>query len=79
MKEEDLSIKRIAELHREVMAQKKDLYTFLKKRLPDLSTKERLNVLAAVLNDHFDDYTFNQNDELKDGGYVIKRFFPKSG
>lgn len=78
MSGEDLSVEKIAALHREVRDQKDDLYTFLKKRFPKLSIEERLKLLAAVLNDHFDDYAFDPNDELKDEGYVIKRFFPKT-
>ena len=78
MKAPDLSEARIADLHREVMAQERDLYTFLKGRFPDLPVEERLKYLAAVLNDHFDDYRFDADDELRDEGYVIKRFYPRT-
>ena len=78
MNEEDLSPERIAALHREVMAQGEDLYTFLKKRFPGVPIEDRLKYLATVLNDHFDDYVFETDDELRDEGYVVKRFFPKN-
>jgi hypothetical protein len=70
-------VETIAGLHERVMKQRDDLYTFLRREFPDMPVETRLKYLAAILNDHFDDYVFDENDELRDGGYVIKRFRPK--
>ncbi|WP_456452215.1 hypothetical protein [Hydrogenimonas sp.] len=73
----DLSVKNIARLHARAMAQNDDLYTFLLEEFPDLPVEERLKYLAAILNDHFDDYRFDEADELRHDGYIVKRFYPK--
>jgi hypothetical protein len=72
----DLRPERIAALHERIRRQEKDIYTFLMEEFPDIAVEERLRYLAAILNDFFDDYTFDPNDELRHEGYVIKRFFP---
>jgi len=73
----DLSVEHIARLHEKAMAQSEDLYTFLLREFPDIPVEERLQYLAAILNDHFDDYAFDNDDELKHDGYIVKRFYPK--
>jgi hypothetical protein len=74
----DLSEEFIAQLNRECQNQSDHLYQFLKGRFPELSVEERLKYLATILNDHFDDYQFDQNGErARDGGYSIVKFFPK--
>ncbi|WP_457596434.1 hypothetical protein [Hydrogenimonas sp.] len=78
MKEPDLSVERIAALHAKAMAQNDDLYTFLRREFPDIPVEERLKYLAAILNDHFDDYTFDPEDEYRVDGYIVKRFLPRS-
>ncbi|WP_456429600.1 hypothetical protein [Nitratifractor sp.] len=72
----DLSADAIAALHRKARRQNDDLYTFLKRELPDLGVEERLQTLAAVLNDHLEEYRWEDDDELKDEGYIVKRFYP---
>ncbi len=72
----DLSIGNILKLHTKAQLQRDDLYTFLKNELPKISTEDRLKYLSAILNDYFEDYT-NTQDELRDGGYIIKKFYPK--
>ena len=74
----DLSEENIARLNEEVQSQSDHLYAFLKRKFPDLPVETRLQYLAAVLNDFFDDYTYDEEEETKDGGYIIKKFFPKS-
>jgi len=72
----DLSVEYIKSLHEKIQAQDEDIYTFLQKEFPDLVVEDRLKYLATILNDFFDDYTFDENDEMRRDGYVIKRFFP---
>ncbi|WP_292662900.1 hypothetical protein [Nitratifractor sp.] len=72
----DLSPDTIAALHRKARGQNNDLYTFLKRELPDLGVEERLQTLAAVLNDYLEEYRWENDDELKDEGYIVKRFYP---
>ncbi|WP_456381811.1 hypothetical protein [Hydrogenimonas sp.] len=72
----DLSPGNVERLHRKLQSQREDIYTFLKREYPDGGVEERLKYLAAILNDFFEEYTFGEDDELRDGGYVIKRFFP---
>ncbi len=52
-------------------------YSWLKGHFPHLTVEERLKYLATILNEHFDDYQTDTDGEIRDGGYVIKRFFPK--
>jgi len=73
----DLSIEYIKSLHEKIQAQDDDMYTFLQQEFPDMVVEDRLKYLAAILNDFFDDYTFDENDEMSRDGYIIKRFFPK--
>jgi hypothetical protein len=73
----DLSIGNILKLHTKAKMQNSDLYTFLKSELPDISPEDRLKYLSAILNDYFDEYTFDKNDEYSTDGYIIKRFYPK--
>lgn len=73
----DLSVEYIKLLHKKIQAQDEDIYTFLQKEFPDMVVEDRLKYLAAILNDFFDDYTFDENDEMRREGYIIKRFFPK--
>ncbi len=75
----DLSEERIQRLHGEAQNQSEDLYTFLKKKFPDLPIEERLRYLAAILNDFLEEYRWENDDELKDEGYIVKRFYPKAG
>ena len=77
MPELDLSVGNILKLHTRAQLQKDDLYTFLKREMPDISTQERLQYLSAVLNDHFEAYDIKEGDEIRDEGYIIKRFIPK--
>ncbi len=73
----DLSVENIARLNEEVQKQNDHLYAFLKRQFPELPIDVRLQYLAALLNDFFDDYTFDEKDEMRDEGYVIKKFYPK--
>lgn len=77
MAEVDLSVGNILKLHTKAQMQKEDLYTFLKKEFPDLSAEERLQYLAAILNDYLEAYDFDPDDEYRVDGYIVKRFFPK--
>ncbi len=72
----DLSIGTILKLHARAQRQTEDLYTFLSRELPDISVEERLQYLAAILNDHFEAYRFDPEDEMSRDGYRIKRFYP---
>ncbi|SFP22708.1 hypothetical protein [Hydrogenimonas thermophila] len=72
----DLSVEYIKSLHKKIQAQDDDIYTFLQKEFPDMVVEDRLKYLATILNDFFDDYTFDENDEMRRDGYIIKRFFP---
>jgi hypothetical protein len=74
---EDFSSECVARLHEEARKSGTDLYSFLKSRFPDLSVDDRLKWLAAILNDHLESYRFNDDDTLRDGGYIIKRFYPE--
>jgi hypothetical protein len=77
MQEPDLSVGNILKLHTRAQLQKDDLYTFLKREMPEISTEDRLKYLSAVLNDYFEAYAIREDEEIRDGGYVIKRFMPK--
>ena len=77
MVEVDLSVGNILKLNTRAQLQKDDLYTFLKREFPDIPVEERLKYLSAVLNDFFEEYTFDSDDEFSADGYVIKRFYPK--
>ncbi len=72
----DLSIGNILKLHTKAQQQEADLYTFLKKALPDITPEERLQYLSAILNDHLEAYRFEQSDEYRVDGYIVKRFYP---
>ena len=75
----DLSEKNIKNLHNKCKNQDKDLYSFLKKEFPELSTEDRLKYLSTILNDFFEEYKFNNEDRLSDEGYSIVKFYPKEG
>ena len=77
MEKVDLSIGNILKLHTKAKLQDKDLYSFLKEELPDISAEDRLKYLSAILNDYFEEYEFDKDDEFKADGYIIKRFYPK--
>ena len=77
MAEVDLSIGHILKLNTKAQLQKDDLYTFLKREFPDIPAEDRLKYLSAVLNDFFEEYTFDNHDEFSADGYIIKRFYPK--
>ena len=77
MAEVDLSVGNILKLNTKAQLQREDLYTFLKKELPDISAEDRLKYLAAILNDCFEVYRFDPKDEFSEDGYIIKRFYPK--
>jgi hypothetical protein len=77
MNELDLSIDYIAKLNSELQKQNKDIYSFLKEKFPDMAVEDRLKYLATILNDFFDEYEFDENDEFSSDGYIIKRFYPK--
>ena len=77
MEEVDLSVGNILKFNTKAQLQKDDLYTFLKREFPDIPVEERLKYLSAVLNDFFEEYTFDSDDEFSADGYVIKRFYPK--
>ncbi len=66
----DLSTGTILRLHTRAQMQGDDLYTFLKRELPDISTQERLHYLTAILNDYFEEYRKGEG-EIRDGGYRI--------
>jgi len=73
----DLSEKNIEILHNKCKNQDQDLYSFLKKEFPELSTEDRLKYLSTVLNDFFEEYKFDKADRLSDDGYSIVKFYPK--
>ncbi len=77
MAEVDLSVGNILKLHTKAQLQKEDLYSFLKKELPDITPEERLQYLSAILNDYLEAYDFDSSDEYSVDGYIVKRFFPK--
>ena len=73
----DLSPGNILKLHTRAQLQEEDLYTFLKRELPEISVEERLQYLAAILNDFLEEYDYDNDDEMSRDGYRIKRFLPK--
>jgi hypothetical protein len=73
----DLSIGNILKLHTKAKLQDRDLYSFLKEELPNITPEERFKYLSAILNDYFEEYQFDEKDEFKADGYIIKRFYPK--
>jgi DNA-binding transcriptional regulator GbsR (MarR family) len=74
----DLSVENIKKLNEKCQKQDKHLYEFLKEEYPEISTEDRLKYLATVLNDHFDDYEFDEKAERhKEDGYSIVKFWPK--
>ena len=77
MAEVDLSVGNILKLHTKAQLQKEDLYSFLKKELPDITPEERLQYLSAILNDYLEAYDFDSSDEYSVDGYIVKRFYPK--
>ena len=78
MQHPDLSVEHIAKLQAELQKQDADLYSFLKQRFPDISVEDRLKYLSTVLNDYFEAYEYDEEDEMSVDGYIIKRFFPKT-
>ncbi|WP_456432408.1 hypothetical protein [Nitratifractor sp.] len=72
----DLSTGTILRLHTRAQMQGDDLYTFLKRGFPQAPVEERLQYLAAILNDYFEEYRKGEG-EIRDGGYRIARFLPK--
>ncbi len=77
MAEVDLSVSNILKLHTKAQLQKKDLYSFLKEALPDITPEERLQYLSAILNDYLEAYDFDPSDEYSVDDYIVKRFYPK--
>jgi hypothetical protein len=73
----DLSVGNILKLHTKAQLQSDDLYTFLKRELPDITAEDRLKYLSAILNDFFEAYRYDNEDEFSADGYIIKRFYPK--
>jgi DNA-binding transcriptional regulator GbsR (MarR family) len=74
----DLSVENIKKLNEKCQKQDKHLYEFLKEEYPEISTEDILKYLATVLNDHFDDYEFDEKAERhKEDGYSIVKFWPK--
>ncbi|NPA88481.1 MAG: hypothetical protein GXO01_07190 [Epsilonproteobacteria bacterium] len=74
----DLSIENIKRLNEKCQNQDKDLYMFLKDEFPEMDIEDRLKYLATILNDHFEDYEFNEDaPRHKDEGYSIVKFWPK--
>jgi len=73
----DLSMGNILKLHTQAQLQNKDLYSFLRQTFPDLSPEERLQYLAAILNDYLEAYDYDPEDEMSIDGYRVKRFLPK--
>jgi len=74
----DLSVENIKKLNEKCQKQDKDLYMFLKDEFPDIDIEDRLKYLATILNDHFEDYEFNEDaPRHKDEGYSIVKFWPK--
>jgi len=74
----DLSVENIKKLHEKCKNQNEDLYMFLKKEFPNMKIEDRLKYLATILNDHFEDYEYDENaPRHKDEGYSIVKFYPK--
>jgi len=73
----DLSVGNILKLHTKAQLQSDDLYTFLKRELPNITAEDRLKYLSAILNDFFEAYHYDNEDEFRADGYIIKRFYPK--
>jgi hypothetical protein len=72
----DISTQNIQKLFNEAKKSNKDLYSFLKEKFPDIKIEDRLKYLAAILNDYLEHFSYDQNDKLKDEGYLITKFFP---
>ncbi len=77
VKEEAMDLEKIQALHKKCQAQECDLYSFLEKEFPELSIEDRLKVMASVLNEHLEEYEYNQADKLKREDYSITKFYPK--
>ncbi|ADV47219.1 hypothetical protein [Nitratifractor salsuginis] len=73
----DLSRGNILKLHTRAQLQDRDLYSFLSETFPELPVEDRLKYLAAILNDFFEEYDFDPEDEMSRDGYRIKRFYPR--
>ncbi|MRI59104.1 MAG: hypothetical protein C6H99_06335 [Epsilonproteobacteria bacterium] len=76
-KEEAMDLEKIKNLHQKCQKQKSDLYTFLEEELPQLNVEDRLKVMAEVLNEHLEEYEYDQADKLKREEYSITKFYPK--
>ena len=72
-----MDLKKIATLHEKCKECGDDLYSFLEREFPDISIEERLKIMASILNEHLEEYEFNQADKLKREGYSITKFCPK--
>ena len=72
-----MDLEKIKKLHEKCCQGRSDLYSFLEEELPELSTEDRLKVMAQVLNEHLDEYEYDQRDKLKRDDYSITKFFPK--
>ena len=73
----DLSEENIKRLNEKCQKQDKHLYEFLKEEFPDISIDDRLKYLATILNDHFEDYDFDEKAQRhKEEGYSIVKFWP---
>jgi protocatechuate 3,4-dioxygenase beta subunit len=73
----DLSPGHILKLHTRAQLQDRDLYSFLSEKFPEIPAEDRLKYLAAILNDFFEEYRFDPEDEMSRDGYRIKRFYPR--
>ncbi len=76
-KEEAMDLAKIRSLHEKCKEEGCDLYSFLEKEFPDIPIEDRLKIMAAVLNEHLEEYSYDQADKLKKEGYAITKFFPK--
>ncbi len=72
-----MDLKKIADLHEKCKECGEDLYSFLEREFPDISIEERLRIMASILNEHLEEYDYDQADKLKRDDYSITRFHPK--
>ncbi len=72
-----MDLKEIAKLHEKCKECGEDLYSFLEREFPDISIEERLKIMASILNEHLEEYDYDQADKLKREDYSITRFHPK--
>ncbi|BCD62979.1 MULTISPECIES: hypothetical protein [Nitratiruptor] len=72
-----MDLAKINALHQKCKERGCDLYSFLEEEFPDIAIEDRLKIMATILNDYLEEYTYNQTDKIKREDYSITKFFPK--